>query len=342
MSEDHDMRVVCGQNEYRWIDHWAKIPATESARTGWAHHGIVTTEGGQVITFHQSERKVLVLDAVGNIVRSWQTDLAEGHGMTLVKEAGAEYLWIADNGSKRRPELNYEYSPAAATTSGQVVKMDLNGRVVMSLPNPKHQGYGGTRYAPTSVTVDEERFGGSGDVWVADGYGLSCVHRFDKEGAFISTIDGSEGSAGRFNTPHSVYIDRRRQRPEIYVADRSNKRIQVYDLQGNFKRAFGSEFLTSPSGFAVHGGFLFIAELRARLAVLDINDRLVGYIGDNEVICYDDGWPNMKDTNGKVVPTDRLRPGKFNSPHGIATDGTGTIYVAEWLIGGRIVKLLKI
>ena len=119
----------------------------------------------------------------------------------------------------------------------------------------------------------------------------------------------------------------------MYIADRANRRIQVYDLEGKFKRAFGSEFLTSPSAFVAVGDLLIVAELRARLALLDLDDNLVGYLGDNTTVAEVEGWPN--------VPSHLVEPGKFNSPHGIATDERGNIYVAEWLIGGRFTKLVK-
>ena len=335
------MRLGFGNSYYEWIEGWARIPETESARRGWAHHGMVVSGKGEVISFHQADRKLLVFDEEGNLLRSHDTPLTEGHGMTLVREGDTEYLWVADNGSKRQPSLNYEYPPDAPKTSGQVVKMDLNGRIVTKLPKPDIEGYRQTRFAPTSVAVDEERFGGNGDIWVADGYGLSYVHRFDKNGVYIGSISGEEGRAGRFDTPHAVFVDRRKGHPELYVADRTNKRVQVYGLDGRFIRAFGSDFLTSPSAFAVDRDLLIIAELRARLAVVDMDDNLVTYLGNNQEVCSGDGWPNRKLANGQIVRSDLLQPGKFNSPHGLATDDAGNIYVAEWLIGGRTIKLLK-
>ena len=202
--------------------------------------------------------------------------------------------------------------------------------------------YRDSRCSPTSVAVDEERFGGSGDVWVADGYGQSYVHRYDKTGAYIGSINGEEGSAGRFNCPHGIFIDRRRGEPELYVADRANARVQVYALDGSFKRVFGSEFLTTPSAFVTHGDQMIIAELRARLTVVDGDDNLVCYLGANESVCDVDGWPNNRDSEGKLIPTSLLEPGKFNSPHGMAVDADGNLYVAEWLIGGRLTKLAKV
>ena len=48
-----------------------------------------------------------------------------------------------------------------------------------------------------------------------------------------------------------------------------------------------------------------------------------------------------RNAGGELVPTDLLEAGKFNSPHGMAVDGLGNIYVSEWLIGGRYTKLAR-
>ena len=115
----------------------------------------------------------------------------------------------------------------------------------------------------------------------------------------------------------------------------------VYDLEGRFNRVFGLDFLSSPSGFVTHGDLMVVSELRARLAVLDKDDNLLCYLGENERVCSVDGWPNNRNANGELVPTNLLEPGKFNSPHGMAVDAQGNLYVAEWLIGGRFIKLEK-
>jgi hypothetical protein len=200
-------------------------------------------------------------------------------------------------------------------------------------------------YCPCGTAVDEERLGGSGDVWVADGYGSSVVHRFDSSGRHLSTLTGDEG-AGRFNCPHAVFIDRRGGKaPELYIADRGNKRVQVFSLDGRYLRTFGESFLNSPSGFAQWGNVLVIAELYGRLTALDSGDQLIGYIGtDPNAPEQQDwperpGWPNALAGNGRAQPPDLPAPHQFNSPHSLAVDVDGNLHVSEWLIGGRYTKL---
>ena len=93
------MRVGSGSQTYEWIDDWAKIPDTESFKTGWAHGDMVVTEAGEVVTFHQGEPKLLVFDRDGNLQTSWDTSLTNAHGMALVNEDGKEYLWLAADAS---------------------------------------------------------------------------------------------------------------------------------------------------------------------------------------------------------------------------------------------------
>ena len=335
------MRVGQGTNTYQWNENWASVPDTQSTKTGWAHHGLVVTESGDVITFHPGDSTILVLDSAGSLQRTWELSVADAHGITLVNEGSTEYLWIADNGRKRQFPLGYEYPPSTGPYSGKVIKTTLSGEIVATLAKPELDVYQEGNYSPTFVAVNEERHGGNGDIWVTDGYGERNVHRFSKAGEYLSSINGDEGRAGRFNCPHGIFIDRRRGYGELYVADRTNHRVQVYDLEGRFKRAFGSEFLSSPSGFVTHGDLMVVSELRARLAVLDKDDNLLCYLGENERVCSVDGWPNNRNANGELVPTNLLEPGKFNSPHGIAVDAQGNLYVAEWLIGGRFIKLEK-
>lgn len=324
------MRIEAGPLRYEWVDCWAALPDPELARDGWAHPGIQVTETGEVVTFHPSEPKVLVLDRAGALLREWTVPLTEGHGLTLT----GDRLWIADPGSKMRRTPDGSYH--GVSESPQVVQFSLDGSIIGHLEAPPLDEYAEGTYAPTDTAVDTD----SGDVWVADGYGQSLVHRFDGDGRYISSLSGVEG-AGRFNCPHSVLIDRRHGAPELYVADRGNARIQVYGLDGTFRRVVNTDILNSPSVFAIDGDQLVVGELFGRLTVLDRDDQLVAYVGDGGAVQESPGWPNAHDAAG--LPTSpHPHPGAFNSPHGLASDPDGNLYVAEWLIGGRYTKLAKL
>ncbi len=324
---------------YEWLEDWADIPSPDQAKIGWAHHGLAVTRAGDIVAFHPERSEVLIFGVDGHLQRSWPVGLKEGHGITLVEQGGQELLWLADPGSKMRKAADSSYKPDVAADRGQVVQFDLEGAELMRLARPPHPAYSDGVFAPTSIAVNEARHGGNGDVWVADGYGQSLVHRYRADGSYVSTLSGEEGRAGRFNCPHGVFIDRRRGDPELWVADRGNARAQVYDLDGVWLRSVGDGFLNSPSAFVADGPNIVVGELFARLAILDPDDRLVGYLGENGEVRQTPGWPNALDASEHPSRTPHLRPGHFNSPHGLTADSSGNLYVAEWLIGGRMVKL---
>jgi hypothetical protein len=125
--------------------------------------------------------------------------VVELHGLTLVGDADEQSLWVADPAvklSSGRPELQ-----AREELPGRVVEIDLAGRVRRELSLPPGDRYDGDRYQPTRVAVF--RLGGSGDIWVADGYGASLVDRFSADATYIATLDGVDGD-GRFQVPHDV------------------------------------------------------------------------------------------------------------------------------------------
>lgn len=265
--------------------------------------------------FNQAVPAILIFNAEGKLTDNWGERFSGAHGLTLVENNGKEYLWMTDE------------------FSGEVVKNDLVGKAVQSIYRPEINFYNNGNYSPTWVAEFEEEKKGNGNIWVADGYGSSLVHHYDKQGNYLQTLSGEEGG-GRFSCPHSLFIDYRKADPELYIADRGNKRFQVYDLEGNFKRTFGADILGCPCGGIVKDGLLYVPELCARLAILDEDDKLIGYIGQNEATCNISTWPNH--------PKELIQPGKFNSPHHLAVDNNHNIFIVEWIIGGRITKLEKI
>jgi len=311
------MRVGQGEFTYEWIEHWARIPTTESGKANGRTHGVVALDGGDVMVFNQARPGVLRFTADGKLINAWGDRFHGAHGMTLVAEGDSQALWLTDQ------------------DSAEVVKTTLDGRTLLNLQRPDLPVYrGATRFVPTWVAVNQERFGGNGDVWVTDGYGSGYIHRYTKNGGYIASINGTEGQAGAFNCPHGITFIPKPNGPQLYIADRGNKRVQVYDAEGKFMRVFGGDFLNSPCGFVHRQGIVYIPELQARLAILDEHDRLITYVGEHAPAPKATGWPNL--------PAAQILPGKFNSPHGMAVDDAGNLYVGEWIIGGRITKLVKV
>src|SRR4051794_12378639 len=186
------MRIGSGERTYDWIENWARTPDNESSRSNGRTHAVVISEAGQVIVFHQANPAVLVFDGDGALQHAWGDRFEGAHVMNLVKEGQTEYLWLTDQ------------------TSAEVVKTTLDGQTVMNLQRPDLPVYENGTYAPTWVAVNQEQHGGNGDIWVADGYGQNYIHRYDKAGRYIASINGEEGEAGAFKCPHGIWVDNRK------------------------------------------------------------------------------------------------------------------------------------
>ena len=130
------MRAGSGDHIYDWVENWPDAPDSESARNGWSHHGIVVSETGDIYTGHQDDPIVQVFGGDGRFKRVWPSGCSDTHSLTLVIEGCTEYLWIADNGAKRRPSTAFEYPDPDAKVTGQAIKKTLDGEDVMKLDIP--------------------------------------------------------------------------------------------------------------------------------------------------------------------------------------------------------------
>ena len=334
------MQLSAGDYKFKWQGDWAQLPSGDSVPRGWAHHGMAFSNHGQIISFHPTESIVVILEQNGDLVRSFEAPVIEAHGLTLETNGIDQFIWLADNGRKRNPDYDYEYMPDPPI--GKVVKMSMSGQLDMELGAPDIAAYNEGLFSPTSTIAFDSSKGGNGDIWVADGYGQSLVHRFTSGGEYLSTIDGSLG-AGRFDCPHSLWIDTRGTNPELLVADRANGRLQVFDMEGGYIRTIGADYFDRPTVFCDYvDDVVIVGELNARLTLVGPNDELVGYLGDNTPVSEEPAWPKEPDENDIPRRTSRLQAGLFNSPHGITSDDIGNIYVTEWLIGGRYTKLNRV
>jgi hypothetical protein len=316
-----DMLIETKLGKFNWIEDWAKIPGTPAGRENGRTHGVVSLSNGNIIVSHQATPSILVYNNDGKLHSSWG-EFSGAHGLTVCYEKDKEYIWLTDEFSSR------------------VVKMTLEGREVLSLTRPDHPVYGnGKKFIPTWAAQNPK----TGEIWVADGYGAYLVHRFSATGDYLMSLDGTEG-AGRFNEPHGIQFSRHSESPEIFITDRANHRIVVYNGDGEFIQSSLSAH--SPCCFDFHGDHILVPELFTGVKILDYNSlELIAEIGANKQVGPDpnggwwpprcpDGWPDL-------AGTEYIRQGNFNSPHGACFSSNGDIYVVEWIIGGRIIKLEK-
>ncbi|MGH9575903.1 MAG: hypothetical protein ACRD3R_00595, partial [Terriglobales bacterium] len=129
---------------------------------------------------------------------------------------------------------------------------------------------------------------------------------------------------GTFNTCHGVWVSTLRNEPEIYIADRTNGRYEVFDLDLNYRRTISGDFVRNPCCFYQHQGHLYIPDLGGLVAIIDENDQPVARLGDGKGV--------------KKEEFEAGHPDKFATPHALCVDSKGDFYVLEWLPYGRVRK----
>ena len=304
--------LTIGTDPYQFEFHDVFLQLPANLKLGYTH-GVCVDTADNVLVFNQSPQAVLLFNRFGEYQRSWGEEYQHGaHGMRLTDEDYNQFLYLTD----------YETHSVTKTTLRGLQQYRLG------LP-PRPDLYPSlSEFKPTDCCVAPD-----GTLFVADGYGKPYVHAYNRKAKYQFTIGGPGTADGKFDCPHGIWVDTRRPEPELYVADRGNHRVQVFSLDGKFRRTIKDERMPMPTGFYQYGPDLYVADLHGRVVVLDATDQVAAVIGLDADASSRPGWPN--------VPPESLVPGKFSSPHAIAIDTHGDLYVAEWIATGRVSKLVR-
>ncbi len=247
--------------------------------------GVAVNSAGHVYIFHRGKHPLMEFDASGKFLRSIADDLFVTAHMVRVDAEGN--IWTADVGSH------------------VVLKLSPEGRVLLALGRMRIPGDDVLHFnQPTDVALDRD-----GNIYVADGYGNSRVLKFDRFGNVLLGWGMKGTGAGQFDTPHSIAIDG----DLVYVGDRENARIQIFDTQGRYLREWK---LGHPFGLVLTPDhFLYMADaIAGRILKIGPDGKVVGILRGPE-------------------------PGKgpHFDPHEIAVGNDGSIFTAE-VLGWRAQK----
>jgi DNA-binding beta-propeller fold protein YncE len=266
----HTLFVTLAETRYRIERPWGELPkggrVTDVACDSRGHVFVLLRADAYV---DPEAPAVIELDPTGRAVSAWGGDLiADGH---MIACGPDDRLYVVDRDAH------------------EIIVFDTAGRRVGGIGKRDHPGEPFCH--PCDVAIAP-----SGDIYVADGYGASHVHRFGANGALIATWGTPGAGAGQFTTPHAIWAlaDGR-----LAVADRENHRVQVFSGDGAFLCAWG-DFHKPMDIFGDASGRIYVTDQIPRLSVLSNQGELVG----------------------------RCRP-VLNGAHGIWGDAAGHIYLAE-------------
>jgi sugar lactone lactonase YvrE len=300
-------------NPYRTVEGWAKMP---EGRTWGATSAVDVAPDGKSIWVGErcgantcagsSLPPILLFDESGRLAKSFGAGvLVWPHGIHVDRSGN---VWVTDARSRDG-------------RGNQVFKFNPAGKLLMTLGKAGVTGEGPDVFnQPSDVVV-----AASGDIFVADGHDDNTnarIVKFSKEGKFIKAWGKRGSAAGEFDTPHGLALD---SRARLFVADRGNNRIQIFDQDGRFLEEWKQ--FSRPSGLYI-----------------DKNDML--YVADSESNSKTNpGWKrgirigSAKD--GKVtafIPDPEPDPEKVvtSGSEGVAADARGNVYGAE--VGPRALK----
>jgi DNA-binding beta-propeller fold protein YncE len=270
--------------------------------------GAAITREGHVLLLHRGAHAIMEFASNGKFIRSW--------GDGLFSEGKIWFIPEADR-SETRSRYSVVYGPAGCASCGAhavrvdpqgniwvvdaagnvVRKMNRDGRELMTLGA---RGSAGTTPYKFNLPTDVA-FAPTGELYISDGYGGAHVVKFSRDGRYILDWGTRGKGPGQFGLPHNLVAD---AEGRVYVTDRDNQRVEVFDSSG--------KFLTEWSGT---GGVSALALTK---------DGLI-WTGST-----------LRDRGGKVLGRLPDTPGE---PHGMAVSESGDVYLAK--LGGLVQKFIK-
>lgn len=293
-----------GIHVYETVPGWGAMPNGELL--GPTHGGVAVSKTGNVYVSTNNPRSICEFTKDGKFLRSFPKEFQGVHSLSIREEDGVEFLYGAHLAKER------------------VVKISLDGKLVLSIADTSEQPIEGTFKGLTAVEVTPD-----GRIVAAVGYGSNIIHIFSPEGKLLKSFGSKGTSLEQFKAAHGVALDTRFDEPRLLFADRENRRLKHYDLEGNFLGVFATN-LRRPCAMSFHGDYVAVAELEARVTIIDKTGAPVAFLGDNP---EKEEWANYK------VALEDVPAGIFSAPHGLSYDPDGNLYIQDWNASGRVTKL---
>jgi DNA-binding beta-propeller fold protein YncE len=264
---------------FQQVENWAQLPAGVK----WGVMSGVSTDSKGMTWVLQRETpdrgdlsKVMAFDKQGKLVKSWGEKMFPlAHGLRIDRD---DNVWVTD------------------LRSHQVMKFTPDGKLLLELGK---KGVAGDNSSTDLLNGPSDLvFGANGDIFISDGESSSTrVVRYSKDGKLVK-FWGTKGTGpGEMNVPHSIAMDSKGQ---VYVADRSNARVQIFDQEGKFIDQMIN--VGSPYGLFIAKDELFVVDGRNRTMTVLTTTKPYTVLGRIE---------------------------NLNVPHGVTVDQNGAVLVAE-------------
>lgn len=291
--------------------HWPQKPANVE----WGHvPGVAVDAEDRVWMFTRANPPVQVYQARdGKFIRAWgEKDVKKAHHLKI---DGQGNIWLADIGK----HVVMQFTPG--------------GQLVKTLGTPDQPGEDETHFnMPTDMVVTP-----AGDVFIADGYGNNRVVHYDKQGKFVKAWGKLGQRPGEFSLPHAIAVD---SQGKLYVADRNNVRVQVFDQSGKFLDQWTHTlipwgfWITKEDHIWVCGSSPMVWEQAGEKEPLGCPPKDQLFMRFTTAGKATALWTIPKGEDGKE------KPGDLNWLHALALDSQGNIYAGD-IKGQRLQKFVR-
>jgi hypothetical protein len=295
--------------EYKAVGDWLKLPEGRD-QLGDMHGDVALSSRGEVyVSVQDPQAGLQVYAADGRFLRNVPDAPSDFHGFVIRRQPDGEFIF----GVRLRGQT--------------IVKMTLDGKVVLTIPAsaiPDQFKITNARSGQLAVSLTGVDVAPSGDLYVTDGYASDYIHRFDRAGKYLESFGGKK-EPYNFNTLHKIAIDTRFVPARIIGCDRANNRVVHLSLDGKFLGVVAKDLLL-PAAVAIYGDYAVIGELKGQVTILDKAGQVVARIGTNT-------GPGV---GGNQIKPDQWQTGVVGSPHGVAVNEHGDLFVSEFNVFGRV------
>ena len=277
MSDEENLTVVLGDRFYRVERPWGRVPPGVDMSPV---SQLALDSAGRVYVYRRADPPVLVFEPSGEFAGGLgEGRICDAHGICITPD---DRVFLVDRDAH------------------QILVFTLDGAEIGALGERHRPRLGAPFNHPTDVAIAAD-----GEVYVADGYGNSQVHRFSSTFEHIGTWGTPGVGPGEFATPHGIWVDRS---DRVLLTDRENDRVQVFDREGRYLDEWGD--LDRPMDIYEDArGMIFVTDCIPRLNMFSPEGSLVG----------------------------RCRP-TWNAPHGVWGNAGGDLFLAEQM-PDRVTKL---
>lgn len=305
------VRMGAGSMTFDTVPGWGLGEDGKSV-LGATHGGVVVDKAGNIYT--SANIGVFVFSPDGKLVRRFVgPEYSNIHDMEIRDEADGEFIYGARNANAEGIKFSAE-----------------TGDIVLKLPFPEESGLKLKKFNPTAITVAP-----NGDIILSDGYASNHIFKFDKTGKYLMHFGAKGNGLKQFNTAHGMTLDTRYEPARLLICDRNHQpkgRLLHYSLEGEFI----GEVITGlgmPTSAAVQGDYVSVPDLLGRLVILDKSNKIVATLGEN---------PDPKKGRSFGIPQAQWVEGAFSGTHGSYWDAKGNLYVQDWNVSGRLIKLVRV